>query len=219
MSELDHWGKFEAEMLQAGEDIRRIRDEERESELLEYTKELNTTQTDYATELSFMPNMQGLAKIDVDKCLIENYKKDHAYICVKLKMWKMMAQKIEKNENYLYDCSLPMYYNVESIDKNKLINESHFRWFNVWFFSSFTCIFVALSSFKSKLLKDIHPSQLIGAMSVFFLMTNWHIFIWKLGEVDMVCYIGVESWLISLVKLFGGTITHEKAIDLLVHAN
>ena len=43
ISELDHWGKFEAEMIQAGKDIRKIRDEERDAELLEYTKDLNTT--------------------------------------------------------------------------------------------------------------------------------------------------------------------------------
>jgi EamA domain-containing membrane protein RarD len=124
-------------------------------------------------------------------------------------MWKMMAQKIETNENYLYNCSLPMYYDVESIAHNKEINDSHFRWFNVWFFTSLTCIVVALTTFKSKLLKDIHPSQLIGVMSVFFMMTNWHIFIWKLGEAHMVCYVGVDSFLQSLTRLFGGSITSE----------
>ena len=82
-----------------------------------------------------------------------------------------------------------------------------------------TCILVAVTTFKNKLLKDIHPSQLIGAMSVLFLMTNWHIFIWKLDEVDTICYIGVDGWLIGLVKLFGGSLETKEAIEMLVNSN
>ena len=33
-----------------------------------------------------------------------------------------MAEKIEKNENYLYNCSLPMYGNVESLSENKRLD-------------------------------------------------------------------------------------------------
>jgi len=43
ISELDHWGKFEAEMLKAGEDIREIRNYGRVMELNEYAQNLNTT--------------------------------------------------------------------------------------------------------------------------------------------------------------------------------
>jgi uncharacterized membrane protein len=114
-----------------------------------------------------------------------------------------MAQNIEKNENYLYNCSLPMYGNVENLRENKRIDQSHFTWAFIWLITSLFCIMVAVTSLKSKLLKDIHPSQLIGAMSVLFLMTNWHILMWKLGEVDMICYVGMDGWLTSLVKVFG----------------
>jgi len=40
-----------------------------------------------------------------------------------------------------------------------------------------------------------------------------------MGEVEIVCYIGAESWLMSLVKLFGGDLKSEEAIKFLVHAN
>jgi len=56
-------------------------------------------------------------------------------------------------------------------------------------------------------------------MAVMFLLVNWHLFIWKMGEVDMVCYIKVQTWFKKFVELIGGSITEEKAIKLLVHSN
>jgi hypothetical protein len=52
-----------------------------------------------------------------------------------------------------------------------------------------------------------------------FLLVNWHVFVWKIGEVKMVCYIGADSWLQSLFKLLGGSITSEQAIKTLVRSN
>lgn len=46
ISELDHWGKFEAEMVQAGEDLKKIEEEEerlRDIELHDFTSGLNRT--------------------------------------------------------------------------------------------------------------------------------------------------------------------------------
>jgi len=45
ISELDHWGQFEAEMYQAGKDIRNIHEEERlrNLELDDFTQQLNST--------------------------------------------------------------------------------------------------------------------------------------------------------------------------------
>jgi hypothetical protein len=112
-----------------------------------------------------------------------------------------------------------MYGNVQSIKENREIDHEHFKWTIIWLFCSLTCILVATTTFKNKLLKNIHPSQLIGAMSVMFLMTNWHIFIWKLGEVEIVCYLGIDNWYMTLVGLFGRSISSQEAIKILVQSN
>ena len=85
--------------------------------------------------------------------------------------------------------------------------------------STFTSAFVAFVSYRNANIKKIHPSGLIGAMAVAFLLVNWHVFVWKIGEVDMICYIGAEGWFQSLVAKFGGKMTSEEAIKFLVHSN
>ena len=62
--------------------------------------------------------MDGISKKSLGKIRA----REHEYVYNHLKMWKAMAQKIEKNDVYLYNCSLPMYYNVESIAHNHAIN-------------------------------------------------------------------------------------------------
>jgi hypothetical protein len=93
------------------------------------------------------------------------------------------------------------------------------KWGLIWLLSSIITGFVTAVSLKSSLIKKIHPSQLIGAMGLMFLLVNWHIFIWKLGEVEIICYLNAHDWWKSLVQLFGGKCTSEEAIKLLVHSN
>jgi hypothetical protein len=58
-------------------------------------------------------------------------------------------------------------------------------------------------------------------MSVFFFMINWHIYIWKLGEVEFICYIGLDDWLIAVYEWMPWVkpLSHVDAIKLLVHSN
>lgn len=137
----------------------------------------------------------------------ENDKVDK-YMLYKYKLWQTLATNLHENSNYLYDCNIPLYLHKKiSLSDSSYIDQSHFVWSNVWLWCSLTCILVAVTTYKNKLLSKVHPSQLIGAMSIMFLMTNWHIFMWKLGEVEIVCYIGIDGWLQGLVRHLGGHIT------------
>jgi hypothetical protein len=78
---------------------------------------------------------------------------------------------------------------------------------------------VAIVSFKNEKIKNIHPSMLIGTMAVMFLLVNWHIFVWKIGEVEMICYSGMDKWYIGLIKLFGGDVKSEDVIKTLIKSN
>lgn len=84
ITELDHWGKFEAEMLKAGEDVRRIRDEEQREELNEYMKDLNVTEsTEQGTELFDLNDINSVNG-DLDKFFSNSFKKSHKYVFTKL---------------------------------------------------------------------------------------------------------------------------------------
>jgi hypothetical protein len=102
-----------------------------------------------------------------------------------------------------------MYGNDNGYKFTKEKDSKNSRWFLIWFFSSIITAFVAYVSLTNANIKKIHPSQLIGAMAVLFLLVNWHVFIWKIGEVDVVCYVKADQWFIYLVGLFGGKMTSE----------
>tara|TARA_B110000285_G_C14569086_1_gene357053 strand:+ start:34 stop:375 length:342 start_codon:yes stop_codon:yes gene_type:complete len=70
ISDLDHWGKYESEMLQAGEEIRQIKREAyaRDIELQDFTSQFNTTQSfKEETELRLKEIIKKKFKADVKK--------------------------------------------------------------------------------------------------------------------------------------------------------
>ena len=92
------------------------------------------------------------------------------------------------------------------------------QWFIVWYLTSLICVVVAYATLKNKQLKKVHPSQLIGFLSVSYFMINWYIFIWKLNEVKVVCYLGLDDLLVKYLS-WAGKIKHEDAVWFLVHSN
>lgn len=56
-------------------------------------------------------------------------------------------------------------------------------------------------------------------MSVTFLLLNWQVLMWKMGETKMICYSGIHNWIIGLASLLGGNITEQNAIKAIVHSN
>ena len=70
ISELDHWGKYESEMLQVGEEIRQIKREAyaRDQELEDFTSQFNTTQSfKEETELIFSEKIKKKIKAEEKK--------------------------------------------------------------------------------------------------------------------------------------------------------
>ena len=56
-------------------------------------------------------------------------------------------------------------------------------------------------------------------MSVIFLLLNWQVLMWKMGETKMICYLEIHYWIISLASVFGGNISEQNAIKAIVHSN
>ena len=77
------------------------------------------------------------------------------------------------------------------------------------------CIFIVATIYTNKKLKGIHPSKLIAVMAVSLMCCTWHIGIWKMHSIYVICYTDANKY----YKFLHGNITETEAIKELVHSN
>ena len=118
------------------------------------------------------------------------------YIGNNTKEFSVMMSNLAENPSYLYNCSVP--FNQHSGTGNNL---SNLMTFSLCSFSVILCVFIVATIFTNKKLKDIHPSKLIAVMAVSLICCTWHVGIWKVHTVYLVCYSDANryyKWLYNL---------------------